>query len=88
MKERRIAIKALVNIASTAGTKWLTTEVIDDRAFLQESSEITFSDEDMEVRYSDHRMPLYLAASISQIPIKRALVDMSVSVNRIPLSTL
>ena len=88
MKERRIAIKALVNIASTAGTKWLTTEVIDDRAFLQESSEITFSDEDMEVRYSDHRRPLYLAASISQIPIKRALVDMSVSVNRIPLSTL
>ena len=57
MKERRIAIKALVNIASTAGTKWLTTEVIDDRAFLQESSEITFSDEDMEVRYSDHRRP-------------------------------
>ena len=42
---------------------------------MQESSEITFSDEDMEVGYLDHRRPLYLAASINQIPIKRALVD-------------
>ena len=47
-----------------------------------------FSDEDMEVGYPDHKRPLYLAASINQIPIKRALVDTSVSVNLIPLSTL
>ena len=47
-----------------------------------------FSDEDMEVGYPDHRRPLYLAASINQIPIKRALVDTSASVNLIPLSTL
>ena len=33
-------------------------------------------------------MPLYLAASINQIPFKRALVDTSASVNLIPLSTL
>ena len=55
---------------------------------MQESSENTFSDEDMEVGYSDHKRPLYLAASINQIPIKRALVDTSAFVNLIPLSTL
>ena len=55
---------------------------------MQESSEIVFSDEDIEVRYPDHRRPLYLAASINQIPIKRALVDIGASVNLIPLSTL
>ncbi|KAK9991381.1 hypothetical protein SO802_026366 [Lithocarpus litseifolius] len=48
----------------------------------------TLLDENMEVGYSDHRRPLYLAASINQIPIKRALVDIGTSVNLIPLSTL
>ena len=38
--------------------------------------------------YPDHRRPLYLAASINQIPIKRAFVDTGVFVNLIPLSTL
>ena len=38
--------------------------------------------------YSDHKRSLYLAAFINQIPIKRALVDTSTSVNLIPLSTL
>jgi len=42
----------------------------------------------MEVGYSDHRRSLYLAASINQIPIKRALVDTGAFVNLIPLSTL
>ena len=42
----------------------------------------------MEVGYPDHRRPFYLAASINQIPIKKALVDTSASVNLIPLSTL
>ena len=50
--------------------------------------EITFIDEDMEVGYPDHRRPLYLAASINQIPIKRALVDTGACVNLIPLSIL
>ena len=57
-------------------------------ALLLESSEITFSNEDMEVGYPDHRRPLYLAASINQIPIKKALVNIGASVNLIPLSTL
>ena len=42
----------------------------------------------MEVEYPDHRRPLYLATSINQIRMKRALVDTSASVNLIPLSTL
>ena len=42
----------------------------------------------MEAGYLDHRRPLSLAASINQIPIKRALVDTGASVNLILLSTL
>ena len=87
-KERKIATKALVSIASDAGVECFSAETPKDRALLQESTEITFSDEDMEVGYPDHRRPLYLAASINQIPIKRALVDTGASVNLIPLSIL
>ena len=88
MKESRIATEALISIASGAGIECLTAEVADDKALLQESSEINFSDKDMEVGYSDHKRPLYLVASINQIPIKRALVDTGAFVNLIPLSTL
>ena len=73
---------------SEAGVECLSAEVTNDRALLQESIEITFSNEDMEVGYPDHKRPLYLAASINQIPIKRAFVDIGASVNLIPLSTL
>ena len=87
-KERKIATEALVSIAFGVGVECLATEILDDRALLQESTEIIFSDEDMEVGYPDHKRPLYLAASINQIPIKKALVDTDASVNLIPLSTL
>ena len=87
-KERKIATKALVSIASGAGVECLSAETPEDRALLQESTKITFSDEDMEVGYPDHKRPLYLAASINQIPIKKTLVDTGASVNLIPLSTL
>ena len=42
----------------------------------------------MKVGHPDHRRPLCSVASINQIPIKRALVDTSASINLIPLSTL
>ena len=87
-KERKIATEALVSITYGVGVECLFAEIPEDRALLQESTEITFSDEDMEVGYPDHRRPLYLAASINQIPIKRALVDTGASVNLIPLSIL
>ena len=77
-----------MSIASRAEVECLSAEIPNDRALLQESTEITISNEDMEVGYPDHRRPLYLAASINQIPIKRALVDTGASVNLIPLSTL
>ena len=75
MKERKIATKALVSITSGAGVECLSAGILEYRALLQELTEITFSDEDMEVGYPDHRRPLYLAVSINQISIKRALVD-------------
>ena len=83
-KERKIATEALVSITSRARTECLSVEVIDDRALLQESSEITFSNEDMKVWHLDHKRPLYLVVSINQIPIKRALVDTGAFVNLIP----
>ena len=87
-KEWKIATEALVSIASGAGIECLSAEVTDDRALLQESSEITFSNENMKVGHPDHRRSLYLAASIIQIPIKRALMDTGASENLIPLSTI
>ena len=42
----------------------------------------------MEIGYLDYKRPLYLAASINQNPIKRALVDMSTSVNLITFNML
>ena len=87
-KERKIAMKALVSFTSGARVECLAAEIPDDRALLQESTKITFSDEDMEIGYPNHKRPLYLAASINQIPIKRALVYTGASVNLITLSTL
>ena len=88
IKERKIAIEALVSIAFGAGVECLSAEIPKDRALLQESTDITFSNEDIEVGHPDHRRPLYLAASLNQIPIKRALIDTGAFVNLIPLSTL
>ena len=81
-------MEALVSIATRVGVECLAVETRANKAFLQDTNEITFNDEDMEVGYSDHMRPLYLAASINQIPIKKALVDTSASVNLILLSTL
>lgn len=76
------------SIASRTGVEYLKAETRADKALLQDANEITFSDEDMEVGYSDHRRPLDLTASINQIPIKRALVNTSALVNLFLLSTL
>ena len=66
----------------------MSAEARADKAFLQDTNEIIFSDENMEMGYSDHRRPFYLAAFINQIPIKRALVDTGASVNLISLGIL
>lgn len=77
-----------MSIALGAGIECLTSKATDDKALLQDVNEITFSDENMEVGYLDHKRALYLVASINQIPIKRALVDIGTSVNLILLGTL
>ena len=61
--ERKIATEALVSIASETRIECLSAEIPDNRILLQESTEITFSNEDMKVGYPDHRRPLYLVAS-------------------------
>lgn len=40
------------------------------------------------MKYLNRRRSLYLIATINQIPIKRALVDIGASANLIPMSTL
>ena len=85
--KRRMATEALVSIVLEAGMECLIVEAWTD-AFLQDTNEITFSNKDMGVEYPDHRRPLFLAASINQVLVKRALVDTSVLVNLIPLNTL
>ena len=42
----------------------------------------------MEVKHPDHRRPLYLMATINDVQIRRALVDIEASLNLIALSTL
>uniref|UniRef100_A0A2N9I5K1 Uncharacterized protein n=1 Tax=Fagus sylvatica TaxID=28930 RepID=A0A2N9I5K1_FAGSY len=58
------------------------------RAFLETTNAITFTDEDMEVQYPDHRRPLYLSAVVKDVQVRRALVDTGSCLNLIPLSTL
>ena len=77
------AREALVSIASRARVECLLVEIRADKALLQGTNEITFSDENMEVGYLDHRRPLYLVAFIYQIPIKRQNTRMPNRGNRI-----
>ena len=52
------------------------------------TNSITFTNEDMEVQYQDHRRLLYITAQINAVSVRRALVDIGSSLNLIPLSTL
>ena len=63
--EQRIATKALVSIASGASLECLAAETKTNRAFLQDTNKITFSDEDMEIEYTDQMRPIYLVTSIN-----------------------
>ena len=55
---------------------------------METTNVITFTNEDMRVEHQDHRRPLYLMATINDVQIKRALVDIGASLNLIVLSTL
>ena len=85
---RKATTEALVSIASDSGIHCLTTEAHANRAFLEPTNAITFTDEDMEVQHPDYSRPLYVTAQINDVHIWRALVDIGSSLNLIPASTL
>ena len=85
---RKATTEALVSIASDSGTYCLTTEAHANRAFLETTNAITFTNEDMEVQHLDHSRPLYVTAQINDVHIRRALVDTGASLNLILANTL
>ena len=54
-------------IAADLGAHCFTAETHASRAFLETTNIITFTDEDMEVQYPDHRCPLYLSTTINEV---------------------
>ena len=54
-------------IAADSGAHCFIAETHVSRAFLETTNTITFTDEDMEVQYPDHRHPFYLSAIINEV---------------------
>ena len=77
-----------MSIAANSGMECFTAESHASRAFLETTNAITLIDKDIEVEHQDHRRPLYLMATINDVQIRRALVDIGASLNLIALSTL
>ena len=59
VNERRIVTEAFVSIALGVRVECLATEIGANKVFLQDTNEIAFSDEDMEMGYLDHRRSFY-----------------------------
>ena len=87
-ESKKAATETLVSIAANSGTHCLTAEAHANRAFLETTKVITFTDEDIEVQHSNHSKPLDIAAQNNDVHIRRALVDTSASLNLIPTSIL
>ena len=85
---RMVATEAIVNITSSSESHYFTAKAHASRVFLETTNTVTFTDEDMEVQYLDHKRPLYVLAMINEVHVRRALVDTDSSFNVIPLSTL
>jgi hypothetical protein len=85
---RTVATEAIMAIATDSRAHCFTAETHASRALLETTNAITFTDEDMEVQYPDHRRPLYLSATINEVQVRRALVDTGFCINLIPLSTI
>ena len=83
-----MATEVLVSIKVEYGAQCFTPEAHASRAYLEATNAISFTNEDMEVKYPDHKRPLYLTASINKVQVQRALVDTGSSLNLIPMSTL
>ena len=85
LEARRLTIESLTNIVADARVECFATETHASKAFLETTNAITFTNEDMEVKYPDHRR---LTATINGVQIRMALVDIGASLNLITLSTL
>ena len=85
---RTAATEAIMAIAVDSGAHCFTAEIHASRAFLETTNAITFTDEDMEVQYPDHRRPFYLSITINEVQMRRALVDTGSCINLISLSTI
>uniref|UniRef100_A0A2N9G339 Integrase catalytic domain-containing protein n=1 Tax=Fagus sylvatica TaxID=28930 RepID=A0A2N9G339_FAGSY len=70
---RTAATEAIMSIVAESGTHCFTAEAHASRTFLETTNAITFTDEDMDVLYPDHRRPFYLAATINEVQVRRAL---------------
>ena len=84
---RRTVTEALISIADSSGTHYLTAKAHASRVFLETTNVITFTNVDMEVQHPDHSKPLYIATQINDVHIRRALVNTSASLNFIPTSS-
>ena len=73
---------------SSSGSHCFIAEAHVSRAFLETTNAVTFTNEDMEVQYPDHKRPLYVSSMINEVHVRRALIDIGLSLNLIPLSTL
>ena len=80
--------KSLMSITIDLRMECFTTESHASRVYLETSNSITFTNEEMKIEHPDHRRPLYLMATINGVQIRRALVDIGVSLKLIVLSTL
>uniref|UniRef100_A0A2N9H877 Integrase catalytic domain-containing protein n=1 Tax=Fagus sylvatica TaxID=28930 RepID=A0A2N9H877_FAGSY len=85
---RNAATEAIIAIAADSRATCFTAETHASRAFLETTNAVTFTDDDMEVQYLDHRRPFYVSAVIKDVQVRRALVDTGSCLNLIPLSTL
>uniref|UniRef100_A0A2N9IKE7 Retrotransposon gag domain-containing protein n=1 Tax=Fagus sylvatica TaxID=28930 RepID=A0A2N9IKE7_FAGSY len=79
--------QALITIAAEFGATCFMAKAHASRAFLETTNAITFTDEDMEVQYPDHRRPLYLSVVVKDVQVRCALVDTGSCLNLIPLNT-
>ncbi|GKV43109.1 hypothetical protein SLEP1_g50443 [Rubroshorea leprosula] len=82
------AIEAILSIGNEAERECLNAEANASHAYLESSNAVTFTDEDMEAPYPDHRKPFYLSAQINSVGVRRALVDTGSSLNVILLDTI
>uniref|UniRef100_A0A2N9FLD6 Integrase catalytic domain-containing protein n=1 Tax=Fagus sylvatica TaxID=28930 RepID=A0A2N9FLD6_FAGSY len=74
---RNAATEAIIAIAADSGATCFTAEAHASRAFLETTNAVTFTDEDMEVQYPDHRRPLYVSAVIKDVQIQGAPIEVT-----------